>query len=79
MHATGYTIPSLLLVMVAASKPQKHRVAEMVDRYINEVLPEKKDGKNQGHQADVSDHPIADNRVVDIEPYRHQRLCPRVR
>ena len=51
----------------------------MVDRYINEVLPEKKDGKNQGHQADVSDHPIADNRVVDIEPYRHQRLCPRVR
>jgi len=39
----------------------------MVDRYINEVLPEKKDGKNQGHQADVSDYPIADNRVVDIE------------
>ena len=45
------------------TEAQKHTVGEMVDRYIKEVLPEKKDGTNQGDKVLAvvcTDNPYAD-------------------
>ncbi len=47
---------------------KKHSVAELVDRYIKEVLPEKKDGRNQERQLEWWKQQIGSYSLADVTP-----------
>lgn len=48
------------------SEASKHSMAELIERYIEDVLPEKRDAKNQKRQLLVWKEKIGDKMIVEI-------------
>jgi integrase len=50
------------------SEASKHSMSELIDRYIKQVLPDKRDAKNQERQLHVWKDKIGDKLIADITP-----------